>query len=100
MNRTKSANRIAKILLVSASGATVFQLLPSCETLLTTINPCGSVFGFCSPYDIEELFVTIPDYSYDPTCTIPGFGYDPENAALANGCASQPVYPTSNGNRP
>ena len=48
-----------------------FGLLSSCEDILTTFNPCGNIFGFCTEEDIDLLFATIPDYGLDPTCTIP-----------------------------
>ena len=82
----------------------VFQLgfLPSCEGVLTTLNPGGSILGAISAEDIDLLFTDVPDWNYDPTCTIPGFGFDPDSAgAVPTGeCADQPVYPNTPGARP
>lgn len=53
------------------STSTVFGLgVPSCEGLLTTFNPCGTIFGFCQPVDIDRLFADTTDFDRDPTCTV------------------------------
>lgn len=62
-----------------------FGFLPSCETLLTTINPCGNILGFCTEEDIDLLFADVPDYDLDPTCTIP--------FATGGGCAGGAILP-------
>lgn len=69
------------------SGSAMMQLgfLPSCKGILTTFNPCGSVFGFCQEEDIDLLFADIPDFDLDPTCTIP--------FATGPGCAGGPILP-------
>jgi hypothetical protein len=69
------------------------------------VNPCGSVFAFCTPEDVDLLFSDIPNYDLDPTCTIPGFGFDDADEGVpANttptGCADQPIYPYTPGPRP
>lgn len=84
---------------MAIGGGTVFQLFPSCERILTTVNPCGTIFGFCSPSDLDALFTTIPDYDYDPTCTVPGYGWNVVGDN-PNGCAGGLIYPTTNGERP
>ena len=67
-------------------GAMLYgSFLPSCESLLTTFNPCGTLLGFCAEEDIDLLFATIPDFDLDPTCTIP--------FATGNGCAGGPILP-------
>jgi len=85
-------------------SACVFQLgfLPSCEGVLTTFNPGGTILGSVTAEDIDLLFTGIPDWEYDPTCTIPGFGFDPDTAgAVPSGaCADQPVFSNSPGIRP
>lgn len=87
-------------------SACVFQFgfLPSCEGVLTTFNPGDTILGSVTASDIDLLFVDIPDWESDPTCTIPGFGYDPDTAGNvptgAGTCADQPVYPNTPGNRP
>ncbi|MHC4066650.1 MAG: hypothetical protein ACYSUI_19415 [Planctomycetota bacterium] len=83
-------------------------LLPSCETALTTVNPCGSILGFCDPTDIDLLFADVPDFELDPTCTIPYFdetlfegggggGGQQQNLGI---CAGGPIFPFTPGPRP
>jgi hypothetical protein len=67
--------------MVLAAGGIATAILPSCETTLTTFNPCGSVFAFCEPYEVDRIFAGVPDFYYDPSCTIPFFGLDPANPA-------------------
>lgn len=83
---------LAKSLTVAVGGTLFIPLLPSCETALTILNPCGSVFGFCDPRDIDLIFADIPDFDLDPTCTIP-FG------GAAVGCDDSP-FPLTPGPRP
>lgn len=90
INRCKGRSLVG--LFAVLGGGTAFGILPSCETVLTTVNPCGTVFAFCDPYEIEQLFADIPDFEADPTCVIPFFGFDPDHAGDANGCASTPVF--------
>ncbi len=71
--------------LIPLAVASPFGLLSSCEGILTTFNPCGNIFGFCSEADIDLLFASIPDFELDPTCTIP--------FATGNGCAGGPILP-------
>jgi hypothetical protein len=72
---------------LAVPGVAMFQLgfLPSCEGILTTFNPCGTVFGFCSEADLDLLFADIPDFDLDPTCTIP--------FATGGDCAGGPILP-------
>ncbi|MFH0981459.1 MAG: hypothetical protein V2A79_07970 [Planctomycetota bacterium] len=84
-------------------SACVFQLgfLPSCRGVLTTFNPGGTILGSVSATDIDTLFTDIPDWEYDPTCTIPGFGFTANPGEVpTGGCADQPVYPHTPGNTP
>lgn len=85
-------------------SAGVFQcgLLPSCEGVLTTLNPGGTILGSVSAEDIDLLFTDVPDWEYDPTCTIPGFGFDPgaAGAVPSGACADQPVFSNTPGIRP
>ena len=75
--------------------------IPSCQGALTTVNPCGSVFAFCEPSDIDLIFSDIPNYELDPTCTLPGFGFGaPDTDVPTAGCSNQPVYPYTPGPRP
>lgn len=79
---------------------------PSCETVATTLNPCGTIFGFCDPTDIDRMFADIPDYELDPTCTIPYYGLDSAGQGGGGGqqglgqCSAVPVYPYTPGARP
>ena len=67
--------------------AVVGLVVTGCEpSILRQINPCGTIFtaqttdedgettaGFCDPLGWDLLFLDIPDFSADPTCSIPGF---------------------------
>ncbi|MCK4660411.1 MAG: hypothetical protein KAV82_12885 [Phycisphaerae bacterium] len=98
----RRVRRLLTALAVLSAGAFQFGFIPSCESALTTLNPGGTILGSVSPEDIDLLFTSIPDWGYDPTCTIPGFGFDPESAgAVPSGeCADQPVFPHTPGIRP
>ncbi len=99
--------RLLIALAVLASGQ-LMALLPSCETAVTTLNPCGSIFGFCDPTDIDRMFGSVPDFNLDPSCTIPFYGVDnPQGGGGGGGggaqlgvCATSPVYPFTPGPRP
>lgn len=92
--------RLVIVLAVLACGQ-VLALFPSCESTLTTINPCGSIFGFCDPTDIDLMFADIPDYDLDPSCSIPYYGVqNPGAAGGADACATSPIYPYTPGPRP
>ena len=81
-------------------------LFPSCETVATTVNPCGSIFGFCDPTDVDRLFADIPDWDLDPSCSIPYYGLDATGAGGGGGgqglgvCSPTPIYPFTPGPRP
>ena len=83
----------------------VMALLPSCETVATTVNPCGTIFGFCDPIDVDLMFADIPDFDLDPSCTIPYYGINGDQTGGGGGgqtgqCAQSPVYPFTPGPRP
>jgi len=84
------------------SAGSLPALLPSCETALTTLNPCGSIFGFCDPEDLDLMFADIPDYDLDPSCSIPYYGITSGDtgSGQAGTCATSPVYPFTPGARP
>jgi len=82
--------RVAVIAASAVSGGIVFFSIPSCEAILTTVNPCGTVFEFCDANDIELLFADIPDFDLDPTCTIP----------YLEGCSAGNILPAGNNNGP
>jgi hypothetical protein len=84
----KSNTRALAAFAVLAMG-TAFQL-PSCKGLLTTVNPCGTIFAFCTPEQLDLVFADIPDYDLDPTCSIPFFGIT--NSANAGTCGQVNVF--------
>lgn len=88
MPRRNAFNKATLTALALLGGGTAFLSIPSCQTLLTTFNPCGNVFEFCDPNDIPLLFANVPDYNLDPTCTIP----------YLTGCSQGNIFP--NNNRP
>jgi len=70
------------------TGAVTFQFgIGACRELTEIMNPCGTVFSFCSPEDLDFLNRDIPDFENDPTCTIYG------------ACGDTP-YPPGPGPRP
>ena len=90
----KGGLRVAVAVAVSVGSGVVFGFLPSCETTLTTLNPCGTIFAFCEPYEVDQLFADTPDYSLDPTCTIPFYGVDPANPSDQVGdCSTTETFP-------
>ena len=100
-SRRLAGRRIMAITAVLSACVFQFGFLPSCKGVLTTLNPCGTILGFCEPEEIDLLFADVPDFSIDPTCTIPGFGFDPAAPGTPTGdCADQPVFPNTPGNRP
>ena len=86
---------------VCAAVATVGSLclsIPSCQGLLTTFNPGGTVFSSFTDYQLDALLGDIPDWNLDPTCTIPYYGVN--NTDTAGTCAQNIIYPTTPGPRP
>jgi hypothetical protein len=81
MRMATSLWRVKRRVFVVIAGlsCTVTQLgfLPSCEGLLTTFNPCGTIFGFCTERDVDLFFADVPDFDLDPTCTVPFACGDP-----------------------
>lgn len=73
MQRGGFGTKGRRMVVLLSTGAMLFQFgfLPSCRGLLTTLNPCGTILGFCSQEDIDFFFADIPDPDLDPTCTIP-----------------------------
>lgn len=95
---------VAVLILAGGLGLVSAAACSDAGAILTTFNPCGTVFSFCSAEDIPLLFADIPDFRLDPTCTIPGFGFDPDTAGAvpsttSGGCADQFVFNVP-GNRP
>lgn len=97
-SKSTGVRRIMVVVGMVACGGSLMGLLPSCETTLTTFNPCGSIFAFCEPYQIDTLFADVPDFAVDPTCTIPFYGLDPTHSP--GGCSTTETYPDSQGSRP
>ena len=94
----KAAHRILVGLALVVGGGALLGVLPSCKSVLTTFNPCGTIFAFCDPTDIDTMFADIPDYELDPTCSIPYYGIDhPDTAGT---CSDTETYPHTPGTRP
>lgn len=87
MARPKIKIRVGMGVACALAGGTTFISLPSCEAILTTVNPCATVFAFCDANDIDLLFADIPDFDLDPTCTIP----------LLQGCSEGNIFPDQRG---
>jgi len=87
MKRTWHSKTQRLMVALAALTGCIFAsgFLPSCETTLTTVNPCGSIFGFCDPIDVELLFADLPDFGRDPSCTIPYFGVNNPGGAGGGG---------------
>lgn len=80
--------RLAKTSMLFLSGAATFQYgIGSCRGVTDFLNPCGSIFAFCTAEELDRMNNPIPDYENDPSCTIPG------------ACGDQP-FPTGPGPRP
>jgi len=41
-------------------------------TMVKSINPCGTIID-CDPLEFDLLFMDIPNFEADPSCTIPGY---------------------------
>jgi hypothetical protein len=62
-----------KLCVLLASGGFVFQFgIGACIELSNYLNPCGTILAICTQQDLDNLNHTIPDFNYDPSCTIPG----------------------------
>ena len=105
MLRLSGMNKKRLLVVAAVVVGCPLALFPSCKTVATTVNPCGSIFGFCDPTDVDRLFADIPDYDLDPTCSIPYYGLD-AGAQTGGGqqglgqCSPTPVYPFTPGPRP
>ena len=109
-NRSKKTYHRAVIAMaVLSSGTAMAAIFPSCETIATTVNPCGTIFGFCSPSDVDLMFGSVPDFDIDPTCTVPLFGVNnPQGGGGGGGaggqnlgiCSTTPIFPFTPGPRP
>lgn len=74
MTRSKN-HRLTRLFMLAATsfGATIYVSLGSaCEWATTRFDPCGTLFGNCSPGTFDLAFADVPDLGLDPTCTIPG----------------------------
>jgi hypothetical protein len=102
MSQPVQKNRTTRFLvgLAVITTGSAFLSIPSCEGFLTTVNPCGTVFSFCEPYEIDALFADVPDYSLDPTCSIPFYGIYGNAGSDSGTCADQVIFPTTPGQRP
>jgi hypothetical protein len=98
--RVRHGLRRTLVGLAILTTGTAFLNLPSCSGTLTTFNPCGTVFSFCTAEELDALFSPIPNFNLDPTCSIPYFGLDPANQGVIGTCAPVNVYNTTPGPRP
>lgn len=57
--------------LLSTGVIPLIPFLPSCEALVNRFEPCGTIFGNCVPGDFQLQFADVPDFTFDPSCTIP-----------------------------
>ncbi len=81
--------RAARWVVLLAAGGLIPGFFPSCKSTLTTFNPCGTIFAFCEPWEVDLLFAEgVPDYKLDPSCTIPYYGFNPDHDA--GDCATIP----------
>ena len=81
------------VALAIMSAGSLFISIPSCEGVLTTFNPCGTIFAFCEPYEMDALFADIPDFALDPTCAVPYYGI--ATGDTSSGCAGYEFYGTT-----
>ncbi|HRX85996.1 MAG TPA: hypothetical protein P5572_13335 [Phycisphaerae bacterium] len=98
--RLRNGFRRACVGMAVVATGTAFISLPSCQGVLTTFNPCGTVLSFCTAEELDALFSPIPNYNLDPTCSIPFFGLDPANSGVVGTCGTVNVYNTTPGPRP
>ncbi len=98
--RVRGSLQRAFIGMAALGTGTAFLGIPSCEGVLTTFNPCGTVLAFCTAEELDALFSPIPNYNLDPTCSIPYFGLDPANSGVIGTCSPVNVYNTTPGPRP
>ena len=96
MSRSDLRTKGAWIGLALLLAGTAFQI-PSCQSLLTTVNPCGTIFSFCEPYELDALLGDVPDWELDPTCTVPYYGMYGDSPGT---CGTDMVYPETPGPRP
>lgn len=72
---------------LGVAGAVVFQFgIGTCLDYTAYLNPCGTVFAFCAPEQLDALRVDeVPDYVNFPNCTIPGACADGNPFGSVNG---------------
>jgi hypothetical protein len=69
----------------------------SARGVLLTLNPCGTVFDWCEPTDLQVLLSDVPEWGLDPTCSVPYYGVNgvgPEGT-----CGTSPTYQFTPGPR-
>jgi hypothetical protein len=97
---SRSTRRLNKAWICGAVAivGSVCLSIPSCQGVLSTFNPGGTVFSSITNYQLDALLGDVPDFSLDPTCTIPFYGVD--NTSSAGTCATTPTYPSGTSPRP
>ena len=83
MTPRKTMKRMAMSAACALAGGSAFLSLPSCEAVLTALDPCSTLFAFCDANDVDLLFADIPDFDLYPTCTIPFYV----------GCSAGNIFP-------
>lgn len=84
--------------LAAAFAGAVYLVLPSCEGILRTFNPGGTVFSTFSAQDLDAFLGDVPDWNLDPTCTVPYYGI--RTGDTGGGCGDNLIYPVTPGPRP
>ncbi len=73
--KTPKLKRLSRAAALVVSGVVVFQFgLGTCVSLSNWFNPCQTVLtgATCQQQTLDFLNSDIPNFSYDPSCTIPG----------------------------
>lgn len=91
----RGIRRMVVGLAVLTTGITYLNI-PSCQGLLTTVNPCGTVFSFCTAEELAATLSNTPNYNLDPTCSIPFFGVNQGTAGVAGTCGTVNVFGNAN----
>lgn len=93
--KTTKARRATLTLLLS--GSFIFQFgIGACREVSYIFNPCGTVFTFCTPEQIDFYNNPVPDYENFPNCTIPLEEACGEASPFPPGPGPRPVGPGSN----
>lgn len=70
MNTTKMRRLAIQATLAASVCGTTFQIAGCLSQVGQNFNPCGTVLN-CDPTEWDAMFLDVPDFNYNPTCTIP-----------------------------